>query len=142
MKEAPPFNPILFPDLVPPTSEPPRPPPAPKSARKPSSPRKSSRKAKARRGSAAKASALRFATKVRRQAAVSWQKIKLGITSRLARLDSEKLKRVLVACGIAVTVALLIIALAKLTPLMVALLAFLSLGALLRLWERLQGFPC
>ena len=83
----------------------------------------------------------RFAAQVRRKTEASWQKIKLGIATRLARMDREKLKRVLLACGITGTVAVLIIALAKLTPLLIALLAFIGLEALLRMWGRLRTLP-
>ena len=69
---------------------------------------------------------------------VSWKRIKGGINSRLAHLDREKLKKVLIACGVAAAVATAICVLVKLTPLIITLLALLGLGAVLQMWGRLQ----
>ena len=139
MKEATLFNPITLPDLARPEPQPPK--PKAKSPRKQSAPPKSSRPTKPRRPLTVPPAAERFAAQVRRKTEASWQKIKLGIATRLARMDREKLKRVLLACGITGTVAVLIIALAKLTPLLIALLAFIGLEALLRMWDRLRALP-
>jgi hypothetical protein len=136
--ETPLFNPVLPPNTTPPNREPPAPQTPPKSSRKKSAPRPT----KARRGPDAKRSALRFAARIGRQTKASWQRIKRGLTNRLARLDPEQIKRILVACGIAATVALIIIALAKHTALIIVLLAVLGAAALLKLWNHLltRGF--
>ena len=138
MKEATLFNPLTLPDLARPEPQPPK--PKVKSPRKQSAPPKSSRPTKPRRLLTVPP-AERFAAQIRRKTEASWQKIKLGIATRLARMDREQLKRVLLACGITGTVAVLIIALAKLTPLLIALLAFIGLEALLRMWGRLRTLP-
>lgn len=127
------LNPVIPPNPPPPHNEPTTPPEPPKSSRKKSAPRP----AKSRRRTAAKTSAFRFASKVRRQAKASWQRIKRGLTARLARLDPEQLKRILVACGIAATVALIVIALAKHTALIIVLLAVLGAVVVLKLWNRI-----
>ena len=129
--ETPLFNPVIPPTTPPANREPTALPGPPKSARKKSSPAKSRRNAKTGQ------SALPFASKVRRQAKASWQRIKRGLTARLARLDVEQLKRVLVACGVAATVALVIIALAKNTALVIVLLAVLGAVVVLKLWNRI-----
>ena len=138
MKEATLFNPLNIPDLALPGREPQPVKPKVKTSRKKSAARPRSRIVSTRRVMAVSHPATQFVVKVRRKVKTSWHRIKRGITTRLARLDRDKLKRVLLACGISATVALLIIALSKLTPLIVALLALLGLGALFRLWERLQ----
>ena len=138
MKEARLFNPLTLPDLARPEPQPPK--PKVKSPRKQSAPPKSSRPTKPRRPLTVPP-AERFAAQIRRETEASWQKIKLGIATRLARMDREKLNRVLLACGITGTVAVLIIALAKLTPLLIALLAFIGLEVLLRMWDRLRALP-
>jgi hypothetical protein len=79
-----------------------------------------------------------MARKARWKARVLTRKIKAGLNARLSRLDPEKLKRVLVACGIAASTALVIIALSKLTPLLILLLAILGLGVVLELAARLR----
>lgn len=80
-----------------------------------------------------------FARKVRRKAKRSWQRIRKDLEARLNRLDAEQLKRVLAACGVAATAAMVILALAKHTALVVVLLAVLGALVLLKLWDRLLG---
>lgn len=138
MKEATPFNPINIPDLVIPASEPQVPKPKVKTSRKKSVPRNSIRTARIRRVLDVPPAAVRFTTKIRRQARRLSQRIKGGITSRLAHLDREKLRKVLIACGVTVAAAAAICLLVKLTPLLITLLAVLGLGALLQTWDRLR----
>jgi ABC-type uncharacterized transport system permease subunit len=71
------------------------------------------------------------------KAKTSWKRIKGDLQVRLSRLDAEQLKRVLVACGIAATAALIIIALAKHTALIIVLLAVLGALVMIKLWNRL-----
>ena len=99
---------------------------------------RASRNGTLRRALHPKRSALRFARKVTREAKVSWKRVKAGITARLAHLDQAKLKKVLVACGVAAAVATAIVVVAKLTPLIVAMLALLGLGAVTQMWGRLR----
>src|ERR1041384_5234042 len=136
-----PFNPVLLPDLALPAVQQQPMKPEPKPSRKKAAPRKSARIARTRRVVDLTHAPVHFAVKVHRRAMASLQRIELGIATRLARLDRDKLKRVLLACGIAGTVAVLIIAVAKLTPLLVALLALLGLETLLRMWDRLRLRP-
>jgi hypothetical protein len=138
MKEATPFNPINIPDLTIPASEPQVAKPEVKTSRKKSTPRKPIRTARTRRVLDVPKRAVRITAKIRRQARRLSQRIKGGITSRLAHLDREKLKKVLMACGVVAAAAVAICLLAKLTPLIVALLAVLGLGVVLQMWDRLR----
>ena len=105
--------------------------------RRKASSRRSARTTWTRRALDPKRSALRFARKVTRKAKVSWKRVKAGITARLAHLDQARLKKVLIGCGVAAAVATAIVVVAKLTPLIVAMLALLGLGAVLQMWGRL-----
>lgn len=141
MKEATPFNPIVIPNLAIPTSEPQLAKLVTKSTqtrRRKAGPRLTSHKVRTRRALDPKQSAIRFARKVSRKAKTSWKRIKGGITARLAHLDREQLKKVLLACGIAAAAVAAIITLIKLTPVIVAILAVVGLGVVLQMWERLR----
>lgn len=138
MKEETPFNPIVIPDLALPPSEPKIVKLETNATRRKTTPRRKSRKSTHRRALDPKQQAIRIARKVSRKAKTSWNRIKGGINSRLAHLDREKLKKVLIACGVAAAVATAICVLVKLTPLIVALLALLGLGAVIQMWERLR----
>jgi len=135
MKEETPFNPIVIPDLNLSTAKPTSPRPKTTSARKKLGTRKVSRVAKTR----APRSVIRFTTRIRRKARQLTQRIRAGITTRLAHLDHDKLKKVLVSCGVAAAIATTIVVVAKLTPLLVTLLGLLGLGAVLQLWDRLRS---
>jgi len=67
-----------------------------------------------------------------------WEKLKTQINTRLGQLDKQKLKELLLACGIAAGVVLAIIAALKLVPIAALLLAILGLYAVIRLWDRLR----
>jgi hypothetical protein len=82
---------------------------------------------------------VRFASKVQKRARRLTQRIKVGLAARFAHLDRDKLKKALIACGIAAAVATGIVVMAKITPLLVALLALLGLGAVLQMWDRLRS---
>lgn len=138
MKEETPFNPIVIPDLAIPPSESKIVKLETNGTRRKTTPRRKSGKTIHRRALDPKQQAIRIARKVSRKAKTSWNRIKGGINSRLAHLDREKLKKVLIACGVAAAVATAICILVKLTPLIVALLALLGLGAVLQMWERLR----
>ncbi len=138
MKEETPFNPIVIPDLAIPTNEPQVAKPELKASRKKPTPRKPVRTARTRRVLDVPKKAVRITARIRRQARRLSQRIKGGISSRLANLDREKLKQVLIACGVVVAAAVAICLLVKLTPLIVALLAVLGLGVVLQMWDRLR----
>ena len=113
--EPPLFNPVLLPDVVVPKV------------------RKTNGRKRARTPKPS------FTARVKQQARRLTERIKTGLTARLAHLDQATLKKALIACGIAAAVAAAIVFLAKFTPLIVALLALLGLGAVLRMWDRMQG---
>jgi len=127
-KENPPlFNPVVQPGLAIPLRK------------KRTKSRKQSRTARTKRGFNARRTAGRFTSKVRRKARVLSQRIKAGLTARFAHLDRDKLKQALIACGVAAAVATVIVVLVKMTPLIVALLALLGLGAVMQMWDRLRN---
>ena len=138
MTEETPFNPIIIPDLAIPASEPQVAKPEIKASRKKTAPRKPTRTAKTRRVLDVPHSAVRFTARIRRKARRLTQRIKGGITSRLAHLDRDKLKEVLIGCGVAVAAAVAICLLVKLTPLVITILAVVGLGAVIQMWERLR----
>lgn len=125
-KENPPlFNPVLLPDVAVPTAK-------KATARK-------HKRTPTKRNSNVRRSAVRFASNVQNRARRLTQRIKLGLTARFAHLDRDKLKKALIACGIAAAIATGIVVMAKITPLLVALLALLGLGAVLQMWDRLRS---
>ena len=138
MKDEVPFNPVLLPDMSLPVNDTPPVQPEVKSPRRKAAPRKSPGTTKTRRALDPKRSAIRFARKISRKTKASWKRIKGGISARLANLDRQQLKKVLLACGIAAAAVAAILLLVKLTPLIIALLAVLGLGVVLQLWERLR----
>ena len=72
---------------------------------------------------------------------ITWQQMRKKLDAKLGGLDKEKLKTVLVACGIAGGVVLTIIAAVKLVPIAVLLLALLGLAGVIRIWDRLRRGP-
>jgi hypothetical protein len=141
MKAATSFNPLNIPDLALPASEPQVPQPKVTVSRKKSPPRKpnrTARTARIRRVLDVPKKAVRITAKLRRQVRRLSKRIKGGITARLAHLDREKLKKVLIACGVAAAAVAAICLLVKLTPLIIALLAVLGFGAVLQTWDRLR----
>ncbi|MGH7971519.1 MAG: hypothetical protein ACREIC_22605 [Limisphaerales bacterium] len=70
-----------------------------------------------------------------------WERIKGRLTARLILMDQEKLKRVLMACGIAAGVVLLVMLAVKLMPVALTILVLLGLGMALKVWDRLRVFP-
>jgi hypothetical protein len=125
-----PFNPLPIPDLQLGDVK-----PVQSSAKV--SPRKRRQPSKARKALDLNASARRLAHKASHKARTSWRKIKGGLQLRLARLNSEQLKRVLIACGVAATAALVICALAKHVALVIVLLAVLGAAVVLKIWNRI-----
>jgi hypothetical protein len=72
---------------------------------------------------------------------IKWQQFKSRINQHLGNLDRNRLRKVLLACGIATGIVMAIIAASKLVPVAVLLLALLGLGAVIRLLDRLGGLP-
>lgn len=68
---------------------------------------------------------------------MSWEQLKSRLQNRLGQIDKAKLKRVLLACGIAAAIVAAVILAIKLAPVSVLLLAMLGLTALFRLWGTL-----
>ena len=75
-----------------------------------------------------------------RQAKKLTDRVRAGIAARIAEIGPDKLKKVLVACGITVAIATAIIALSKLTPVVIVLLAFFGLSFVLHLWMRFRPY--
>src|SRR2546421_11060305 len=73
-------------------------------------------------------------SRTRKRCKVNWQQMKQKLNAKLGGLDKEKLKTVLVACGIAGGVVLAIIVAVKLVPIAVLLLALLGLAAVIKVW--------
>lgn len=69
-----------------------------------------------------------------------WERIKNKLTAKLVMIDQERLKRVLVGCGIAAGVTLAIVLAVKLMPLAVTILALLGVAMALEVWNRLRCF--
>jgi Flp pilus assembly protein TadB len=139
MKEEQPFNPIVISDLALPPTDSKIVKLETNATRRKTMPRRKSGKATPRhRALDPKQQAIRLARKVSRKAKTSWKRIKGGINSRLAHLDREKLRKVLLACGIAAAAVAAICILVKLTPLIIAMLAVLGLGVVIQTWDRLR----
>ncbi len=73
---------------------------------------------------------------------MSWKRVKGGLHAHLDRLDPLLLKQVLLACGIAAATAVTAVALCKMIPVGLALLAVLGMGLLLRFWQELRRILC
>jgi len=69
---------------------------------------------------------------------LSWAQLKALLDARLGRLDPATLKQVLIACGIAVAAATVIIALCQFVPVGLALLVVLGLGLVLQFWKEIR----
>jgi hypothetical protein len=136
MKDEKPSTPV-FANLNLPVTETVPPKPEPTVSRKRTALCKPSRAGQVRRVLDPKASAIRFTSKVSRMTKTSWQRIKGGLQVRLAHLNAAQLKRLLVACGVAATTALVIIALAKHWALIFVLLAVLGAVVVIKLWNRI-----
>ena len=70
-----------------------------------------------------------------------WQEIKGRLNARLQHLDKDKLKAVLLACGVAAGIVAAVVLAIKMLPVAALILAALGLGAALRFWERLRYLP-
>ena len=70
-----------------------------------------------------------------------WNRIKGRLAAKVAQVDQEKLREVLLGCGVAVGIVASVVLALKLLPLAVLILALLGLGLALRFWERLRYLP-
>ncbi len=70
-----------------------------------------------------------------------WERIKASLTAKLATIDQEKLKKVLLACGIAVGVVVAVLLAIKLMPVAVTLLALVGIALAIRVWDALRWYP-
>jgi Flp pilus assembly protein TadB len=67
--------------------------------------------------------------------------LKARLRAKLGHLDHGRLKRILIACGIAAVLVVAIIALIKSIPVGLAILAILGLGVVVRFLEELRHLP-
>lgn len=72
------------------------------------------------------------------QRRLSWAQLKTLLDARLSRLDPATLKQVLIAVGVAVATATVIVALCKFVPVGLALPAVLGLGLVLQFWKEIR----
>ncbi len=70
-----------------------------------------------------------------------FESLKARLQSRLGDLDNDRLKKILITCGIAAVLAVAIIALIKSIPVGLAILAILGLGVVVRFLEELRHLP-
>lgn len=72
------------------------------------------------------------------KAKASWERLQRELAEHLARLNAERLKEALLACGIGTGVALLIIVLAKVLPIAIVLLALVGVSLTCQLWQQVR----
>ena len=70
-----------------------------------------------------------------------WERIKAKFAARIAQIDQETLKGVLLACGVTVAIATTVLLLVKILPTAVVLLALLGIGLVIAIWDRIRRFP-
>jgi hypothetical protein len=98
-------------------------------------------KAKAKSKRSEKRTAGSAGSRKKKKSRISWQHLKEKLNAHLAGVDKQRLKQVLVACGIAGGVVLSIIVAVKMVPIAVLLLALLGLACVIRIWDRLRRWP-
>ncbi len=70
-----------------------------------------------------------------------FEALKAELQAKLGSLDHDRLKQILIACGIAAVLVVAIIALIKSIPVGLAILAILGLGVVVRFLEELRHMP-
>lgn len=70
-----------------------------------------------------------------------WQRIKGKFAARIAQIDRERLKSVLLACGVAVGIVATVLLLVKMVPIAATLLGLLGIGLIIAIWDRIRRFP-
>jgi hypothetical protein len=73
---------------------------------------------------------------------VNGQELEGRLNAGLEHPDQDKLKPVLLACGVAAGIVVSAVIAVKLMPLAVLILAILGLAVALKLWQRLCYTPC
>lgn len=131
-----PFNPIPLPDgllLAQETSSNPAPPLNPNTpqAKKAPGPRRNARRRTRTRGIDADTASQQS----------RWQRIKGKFAERIAQIDPETLRSVLLACGVAVGIVATVLLLVKMLPTALVLLALLGVALIIAIWDRIRRFP-
>ena len=70
-----------------------------------------------------------------------WERIKGKFAARIAQIDPETLRSVLLACGIAVGIVATVLLLVKMLPTALVLLALLGVALIIAIWDRIRRFP-
>ncbi len=70
-----------------------------------------------------------------------WERIKGKFAARIAQIDPETLRSVLLACGIAVGIVATVLLLVKMMPTALVLLALLGVALVIAIWDRIRRFP-
>src|SRR5690349_196523 len=70
-----------------------------------------------------------------------WERIKAKFAEKIAQIEPETLRSVLLACGIAAGLVAAILLLVKMVPVGICLLALLGVGLLIAIWDRIRYFP-
>lgn len=73
--------------------------------------------------------------------ATRWERVKSRLAAKMAQLDKEKLRQVLIGLGVVAGVVAAVILAVKMLPALVTILALLGLGLALQLWDRLRYLP-
>ncbi len=81
------------------------------------------------------------ASRMKKNCHMKWQELKGRLNARLQHLDKDKLKAVLLACGVAAGIVAAFLIAIKLLPVAVLILAILGLGLALQVWDRLRYLP-
>jgi Flp pilus assembly protein TadB len=75
------------------------------------------------------------------EAKSKWHRIKGKLAAKMAGIDPNKLRQVLLGCGVAAGTVMAVLLAIKLMPVAVILLALLGLWLVIQLWDRLRYFP-
>jgi hypothetical protein len=70
-----------------------------------------------------------------------WERIKGKMVTKLAQIDRETLRSVLLACGVAVGQVATVLLLIKMVPVAATLLGLLGIGLVIAIWDRIRRFP-
>jgi Flp pilus assembly protein TadB len=82
----------------------------------------------------------RLVRKVMKNRKFNWEELRLKLDRKLAHLDRETLRKVLLACGLAASAVAAVLLFLKLSPAGMLLLLILGAGACNALWQRVRWF--
>jgi hypothetical protein len=82
----------------------------------------------------------RLVWKVMKNRKFNWEELKQKLNRKLAHLDRETLRNVLLACGLAASAVAAVLLLMKLSPAGILLLVLFGAGACNCLWQRVRWF--